>query len=78
MVLKQLVLTSGGSVLSDGDLARVEGAREQATLTLRNFYKVRRGAEHRGGGGGGVLGLCVEGRGFDVCGAESLGGGWNI
>ncbi|XP_037093769.1 protein CLEC16A homolog [Pollicipes pollicipes] len=39
VVLRQLVLTAGGSVLSDADLARVEGAREQATLTLRNFYK---------------------------------------
>ncbi|KAF0312325.1 Protein CLEC16A [Amphibalanus amphitrite] len=39
VVLQQLVMTSGGSVLSDADLARVEEAREQATLTLRNFYK---------------------------------------
>lgn len=38
-VLNQLAIIDGVSVLSDHHLALIEGAKEQAILTLRNFYK---------------------------------------
>lgn len=42
MLLKSLVYNSaeGHSFLHDDHLAAVEGAREEATLQMRNFYKV--------------------------------------
>ena len=42
LLLKSLVYNSvdGHSFLQDDHLAAVEGAREEATLQMRNFYKV--------------------------------------
>ena len=42
LLLKSLVYNSvdGHSFLQDDHLAAIEGAREEATLQMRNFYKV--------------------------------------
>jgi hypothetical protein len=41
LMLKTLVFKAGErSFLQDGHLAAVEGIREEATLQMRNFYKV--------------------------------------
>jgi len=42
LLLKSLVYSSvdGHSFLQDDHLAAIEGAREEATLQMRNFYKV--------------------------------------
>ena len=40
LLLKQLVYRRGNSYLQDRHLAAIEGAREESTLLLRNFYKV--------------------------------------
>jgi hypothetical protein len=40
LILKMLVMKDGRCYLLDRHLAAVEGAREEATLQLRNFYKV--------------------------------------
>jgi len=42
LLLKSLVYNSvdGHSFLHDDHLAAIEGAREEATLQMRNFYKV--------------------------------------
>lgn len=39
VLLKQMVYKSGNSFLRDHHLAAIEGAREESTLLLRNFYK---------------------------------------
>ncbi len=42
MILKNLVTRPDGGVsLEDGHFAEIEGIREESTLLLRNFYKVR-------------------------------------
>ena len=40
LLLKQLVYVDTHCFLQDRHLAAVEGAREESTLLLRNFYKV--------------------------------------
>ena len=40
LVLKQLVYRNGRNFLQDRHLALLEGAKEESTLLLRNFYKV--------------------------------------
>jgi len=42
LLLKSLVYSSadGHSFLQDDHLAAIEGAREEATLQMRNYYKV--------------------------------------
>ena len=40
ILLKSLVFSDGHCYLQDRHLAATEGAREEATLQLRNFYKV--------------------------------------
>ena len=39
-LLTQLVMKNGQSYLHDAHLAAIEGAKEESTCLLRNFYKV--------------------------------------
>jgi len=50
LLLKSLVYNSvdGHSFLHDDHLAAIEGAREEATLQMRNFYKVWEKVGHCG------------------------------
>ncbi len=42
MLIRNLVTRPDGTVaLEDGHFAEIEGVREESTLLLRNFYKVR-------------------------------------
>lgn len=41
-LLTQLVMTENENLLQDCHLAAVEGAKEQSTALLRNFYKVKK------------------------------------